>query len=319
MNTIQNSRQPFIYLAPIRGITDVLFRNTFFRHFGGIDAVIAPFINPQKNCLFDDKMLKDLLPETNDILPIPQLLHTDPGDFLSLAERLADLGYSHVNWNLGCPAPMVTRKKRGSGLLPYPERILFLLEKVSSRIQMKLSIKTRFGYEQKEELFHLLPRFNDFPLKEIIIHTRLGKQLYRGKTDPRSFATCLKLSRHPLIYNGDIVTEDDFAGLAHRFPDTSAWMIGRGLLMNPFLAEEIKGLLPGDGEAKRNRLVAFHEELYRGYREQLSGPGHLLGRMKQLWLYLITSFPGKKKAFKKLKKSSTVYAFEESVKQIFDL
>ena len=319
MDTPENNRQPFIYLAPIRGVTDVLFRNTFFRHFGGIDASVAPFINPQKNCLFDDRMLQDLLPEKNDIPPIPQLLHTDPEDFLVLAHRLADLGYSHINWNLGCPAPMVARKKRGSGLLPYPEKIMFLLEKVMDKTEMKLSIKTRLGFERREELFHLLPRLNDFPLKEIIIHTRLGKQLYKGQTDPRSFGVCLELSRHHLVYNGDITSRDDFTGLAHRFPDTSSWMIGRGLLMNPFLAEEIKGLESGDREEKRNRLLAFHQELYSGYRDQLSGPGHLLGRMKQLWLYLITSFPEKKKPFKKLKKSSTVHAFEKSVRQIFDL
>ncbi len=319
MDTSQNSRQPFIYLAPIRGVTDALFRNTFFRHFNGIDAAVAPFINPQKNCLFNDKMLQDILPETNSIPPIPQLLHTDPDDFLVLAGRLADLGYCHINWNLGCPAPMVARKKRGSGLLPYPEEILFLLEKVTRGTQMKLSIKTRLGYEQKEELFHLLPRLNDFPLKEIIIHTRLGKQQYTGQADPKSFATCLDLSHHLLVYNGDITTRNGFTELAHRFPGTSTWMIGRGLLMNPFLAEEIKGLQTGNQEKRRTRLIAFHEELYSGYRERLSGPGHLLGRMKQLWLYLIASFPEKKKPFKKLKKSTTVYAFEESIRQIFDM
>jgi tRNA-dihydrouridine synthase len=96
-------------------------------------------------------------------------------------------------------------------------------------------------------------------------------------------------------------------------------MIGRGLLMNPFLAEEIKGLQTGDREDRRKRLLIFHQELYEGYKKKLSGPGHLLGRMKQLWLYLIASFPEKKKPFKKLKKSNTLFTFEESARQIFDL
>ena len=119
-----NQAQPFLYLAPIRGLTDALFRDTFSRHFGGFDAAVAPFISPQKKSLYEDKMIRDVLPANNTTLPVvPQLLHTDPEDFLVLARRLADLGYTHINWNLGCPAPMVARKKRGSGLLPYPEEI----------------------------------------------------------------------------------------------------------------------------------------------------------------------------------------------------
>lgn len=297
---------PFLYFAPIRGLTDALFRDTLHTHFRGFDIAIAPFINPQKKSLYEDKMIDDVLPGNNPRWPvIPQLLHNNAEDFLLLARRLADLGYTHVNWNLGCPAPMVARKKRGSGLLPYPEEILDILAKIMEKIPIELSIKTRLGFYSTAETLALLPELDAFPLKEIIIHARLGKQLYKGSTDPDSFEACLQTSAHEIVYNGDINNVESFKELNARFPRVNRWMLGRGALADPFLAETIKGYPSQNTETKRERLHAFHNELFARYETRLSGPGHLLGRLKNLWGYLIASYPGKEKTLKKILKSRT--------------
>lgn len=310
--------QPFLYLAPIRGLTDALFRDTLYAHFQGFDAAVAPFINPQRKALYEDAMVRDVLPRFNTGWPIvPQLLHTDPESFIVLANRLAGLGYSHINWNLGCPAPMVARKKRGSGLLPYPESIIEILDQVLPQLDLEVSIKTRLGYHDRSELTTLLPQLDRFALKEIIIHTRLGKQLYRGNTDPDGFALCQKLSRHQLVYNGDITDLAVFTDLAGRFPSVNRWMIGRGALGNPFLAEEIKGLPSGSREQRKDRLFAFHRDLFSRYQDRLSGPSHILGRVKQLWSYLIISFPGQEKLQKKILKSTSIEAYLQIVDQLF--
>jgi tRNA-dihydrouridine synthase B len=309
---------PFLYLAPIRGLTDALFRDTLHTHFQGFDAAVTPFINPQRKSLYDDAMIRDVLPQYNEGFPIiPQLLHTDPEAFIVLANRLAGLGYNHINWNLGCPAPMVARKKRGSGLLPYPETIIEILKQVLPRLDLEVSIKTRLGYHDRSELEILLPQLDRFPLKEIIIHSRLGKQLYKGNTDPDGFAICQKQSRHPLVYNGDITDLATFKALAARFPTVHRWMIGRGALSNPFLAEEIKGFPTDSPEQRKNRLYAFHLDLFNRYQQRLSGSSHILGRVKQLWTYLIFSFPGQKQFEKKILKSGSIEAYSQVVDQLF--
>jgi tRNA-dihydrouridine synthase B len=314
-----NLPQPFLYLAPIRGLTDALFRETLASHFGGFDAAVAPFITAQKKSLYEDKQIIDVLPENNTKLPvIPQLLHTDPEDFLVLARRLTDLGYTHINWNLGCPAPMVARKKRGSGLLPFPEEITGLLASVLPELDIELSIKTRLGFNDHSETRALLPELDRFKLKEIIIHARLGKQLYKGTTDPAGFDICRQLSRHISVYNGDINDIETFRTLAERFPSVGRWMIGRGALSNPFLAEEIKGYPQQSAEKRKMRLYEFHDELYNRYTERLSGPSHLLGRVKHLWLYLISSFPGNKKMLKKILKSNSLEVYRDTIEQLFE-
>jgi len=306
---------PFIYMAPLRGITDSLFRRMYCRHFGGIDAAVAPFINPQRKPIHSDKLLADVTPRNTDFPLIPQLLNTDGDDFLVLAQRLHDLGYNEINWNLGCPVPMVAKKMRGSGLLPFPEKIISFLEYVVPRLKTRLSLKIRLGYHDHHESLTLLPLLDRYPLSEIIIHTRLGKQLYRGQTSPDSFVLCQKVSRHRLVYNGDISTLSDYQELNKNL-NVKHWMIGRGLVANPLLPSEIKnGCMPD--QLRYEKLRFFHDDLFLAMKEQLDGPGHLLGRMKQFWIYFINSFPEKKRTLKKITKATTEKKYLKVVDALF--
>ncbi len=318
MVTDKNIDTLFLYMAPIRGITDAAFRNIFHKHFGGCDAAIAPFINPQRYSNLKAKHIADILPEKNTTLPvIPQLLHTDPNDFLSLAKRLEDLGYDHLNWNLGCPAPMVTNKQRGSGLLPYPDKILKFLETVLPNMQARLSIKTRLGFADRQELLSLLPHLNEMPLKEIIIHPRLGKQLYKGKCDLDGFTICCEMSTHTLVYNGDITDAATLTRLRKQFPDIQRWMLGRGLLADPSLAMKVKENCETTENLKK-KLFYFHEDLYSHYRNVLFGPSHILGKMKQIWAYLIDSFPEKQFLLKSIKKTRKEDQYEAVIAKLFE-
>ncbi len=315
---MQDNVQPLVYMAPLKGITDALFRRVFTGHFTGIDLAIAPFVNPQNKAPYSDKLVADLLPENNTSLPlVPQILNTDVDGFISLGERLFDLGYLEINWNLGCPVKMVAAKRRGSGLLPYPEMIADLLEQVIPRLKPALSIKMRLGYRDPGEALTLLPLLDDYPLKEITIHARLGLQLYRGSVDLDHFDQCRSLSGHAIVYNGDLFSRDDFTALSDRFASIERWMIGRGLLMNPFLPAEIKGIQFSTAE-KMEKLLQFHDNLYASLKDRLSGPGHLLGRMKQVWIYFIHAFPGKEKLLKKITRSSTEKTFLQAVAKVME-
>lgn len=299
-------------LAPIRGLTDAPFRNLFCKHFQGFDFSITPFINPMKDP--SPKAFKDVFPEANTGFPIiPQILSNDAESFLATAQILADMGYTEANWNLGCPAPMVTKKKRGSGLLADGDRIVRILDDITPKLPLQISIKTRLGFSAVDETLNLLPRLNDFPLSEIIIHTRLGKQLYRGITDPDSFELFLNHTTHRLSYNGDITDIDIFNDLHARFPNVQHWMIGRGAIADPFLPEKIKGIHSDDASTRLHRLTLFHDELVEMIRSQLSGSSHILGRLKMLWTYLGNSFPENKKELKKIRKAATEEQYLEAV------
>ena len=89
--------------------------------------------------------------------------------------------------------------------------------------------------------------------------------MYKGNVDLEAFDSCLNQIEHPVVYNGDINSVDDFNRLAEKFPTVSGWMIGRGALANPFLPGDIKKITPG--RERRKILASFHEELFQCYQE----------------------------------------------------
>ncbi|MEE4607783.1 MAG: tRNA-dihydrouridine synthase family protein [Desulfobacteraceae bacterium] len=304
-----------IILAPLRGFTDAVYRTVYARHFPGVDLAVAPFVVAAGGRA-SLKSLADLRPEANLSMPvIPQVLGNDAARFIDLTERLADLGYRSVNWNLGCPFPMVARKRRGSGLLPYPARIATFLAELSPRLPLDLSIKTRLGYENPEELFALLPIFHRHGLEALVVHPRTGIQLYDGTVDLERFAVCLAASRQPVVYNGDIVTQADFQRLSNRFPSMTQWMLGRGVLVDPLLPARIKGLpLPTDPAGALHR---FYEDITEAYAQRLSGPGHLLDRMKGFWRYASQGFEEGERVWRQIRRTKDMTRYRRLAAAVF--
>jgi tRNA-dihydrouridine synthase len=302
------------------GVTDAVYRDTFARHFKGVDYAVSPFISSVSGRKLKPNYLKDLFPERNTHLPvIPQILSKNADDFLFLAEKIGELGYTEINWNLGCPAPMVAKKKRGSGLLPFPDQIDAILEKIFTCWPHKLSIKTRLGRHSSEEILTLIEIFNRYPLSEVIIHPRLGVQLYKGTVDLAAFRNCLSNNSHQIVYNGDITSVGFLSDLQKEFANIHTWMIGRGLLANPFLAELCKGengqLNPG---SCREILLQFHNELFGRYESLLSGPSHLLCRMKAFWTYWGHFFIDSHTITKKIQKCTKIDQYKDCIVSFFE-
>ena len=76
---------------------------------------------------------------------IPQILGKEPELFIQMAHFLQDLGYDELNWNLGCPVKSIANNKRGSGMLPHPDLLRSILDKIIPAIGSQLSVKIRLG------------------------------------------------------------------------------------------------------------------------------------------------------------------------------
>jgi len=313
-----NRKNIILYLAPLRGLTEYVYRNAFSRHFDGFDAAVAPFIPTMTAARFKKTHLKDVLPENNQAMPIiPQIIGNNPEDFIPLAKRLFDLGYATVNWNLGCPFPMVAKKQRGSGLLPYPQKIEAFLEATIPAIPNRLSIKARLGRKKTDEILALLQIFNQYPLDEVIVHPRTGQQMYDGTPDLDMFGKCLEVSAHNTVYNGDINDLDTFKEFSQRFKTVNRWMIGRGALADPFLPAAIKTGQNGSAD-KVEGFRAFYDDLFEQYRQAFHGPGHLLDRMKGFWTYFSRSFKDSHKIKKKIHRTQNLNRYLEIVERFFE-
>ena len=109
---------------------------------------------------------------------------------------------------------------------------------------MEVSIKTRIGVQDPLEFESLLPVFRKFPLKELIVHPRVQKEMYKGTPHKEIFEAAMAAKEFPVCYNGDIFGKADYEQLMQQFPTLDRIMIGRGLLQNPGLAREIQGGAP---------------------------------------------------------------------------
>lgn len=301
-------------LGPFQGITDAPFRNVFKKHFGGIDKFYTPFFTGIQKDHAKNMQVEEIDPRFNDVETLtPQILSTDAEEILRFATQCKALGYKETNLNMGCPFPRVANKKRGSGLLPYPEKIDAMLGRVFEQIEVGFSVKCRLGYVHPEEIYPVIEVFNEYPLSELIIHPRIGKQLYKGEADVQRFAELIPLIKAPLVYNGDIVSVESFERIREQVKPVNAFMLGRGILANPFLAEEIKGQTTRDV----NRLHAYVIDLYEDRLRHAGGSPKVLGRMKELWSYLMYSFDEPQDIWRKIKKINALKEYEEAVETVF--
>ena len=284
-----------LILAPMQGLTELMFRKAYHQCFpGAFDYAVSPFLSLTHGNLADAwKKIDDVLPQDNqDSLPvIPQILGKEPLEFVGLANRLYEIGYNEVNWNIGCPMRRVTAKHRGSGILPYPNEIRSILEQVVPHLKPRLSVKMRLGLNSPQEIFAIVPILNDFPIANITIHPRTGRQQYGGQVDLDTLEQVLPLLHPTVIYNGDICTLSDYRLLKRRFPQISDFMIGRGILYDPILPLRIRA---NNGEAHSTDLgetVHFIQTLLDAIGSGAVRDESKMRKTKEYWCLIRRSLP----------------------------
>ncbi|WP_452600828.1 tRNA dihydrouridine synthase [Pontimicrobium sp. MEBiC06410] len=303
--------------SPLQGFTDFRFRNAFHNYFGGIDTFYSPYIRLNGKLVVKNAYERDILPENNITLEvIPQIITNDVEEFLFVAKYVQQFGYKELNWNLGCPYPMVTKRGMGSGLIADPEKIDHILKRAHTETDIIVSMKMRMGYENSNEILDAFPVLDKYPLKNVAIHARIGKQLYKGGVDLEAFQRCIDSTKHKLYYNGDITSVTQFKTIQERFPSIDHFMIGRGLIADPFLPSMIK---KNTLEYPKNRVEIFsnfHDEIYAQYDAALSGPTPIKMKMLGFWEYFSKSFSNPQKTYKKIKKATNPHKYKQAVSEI---
>lgn len=303
-----------VYFAPMEGITDHIFRRIHHRYFGGADKYYTPFFSPTNDGRFPPRNMRDFDVEVNRNIPVvPQLLTKHGADFLWAARVLADLGYSEINLNLGCPSGTVTAKGKGSGLLSDLKGLDRLLEEIFAAPPTAISVKTRLGRSDPEEFPQLLEIFNRCPISELTVHCRVGADFYRKPARPEAFGLALNGSRALVCYNGDLTTLERVRAFQETYPAVPAIMLGRGAVADPALIRRLKGGAAVD----RETLQKYTEELFEAYSSAFGSPKSALGRMKEIWFYQICLFEGMEKYEKRLKKTASPEEYRDLTARIF--
>lgn len=306
---------PVIYeCAPMEGVTDYIFRQAQSRLFCPADRYYTPFISPTATHLFTPRQKREFAPEHNEGTNlIPQLIGHSAEDFLWAANELKAMGYGEVNFNLGCPSGTVTAKKKGSGLLSELQLLEAFFDEIFEKSPVEISVKTRIGIGSPDEFAEILELYNRYPIKELIVHSRLQKQQYAGAPHMEAWRMAAKNSRAPLCYNGDIFDSACAERFISEFPETEGIMLGRGLASNPNLIGELKGSAP----VTKAQLEQFHAAVLEGCIQRTSQDKPLLLHMKEFWYYLSRSFEDVEKPLKAIRKSQHLSDYNSAVSAFF--
>ena len=154
--------------SPLQGFTDFKFRNAFNHFFGGIDTFYSPYIRLNGKMVIKNSYKRDIDLENNtELQVIPQIITNDADEFLFVSKYVRELGYKELNWNLGCPYPMVTKRGMGSGLISDAEKIDSILHKVHNESDIIVSMKMRMGYDNAQEILGVFPLLDKYPIKNV--------------------------------------------------------------------------------------------------------------------------------------------------------
>ena len=297
--------EKIVQLAPLLGLIDAPFMNAI-AEVGGFDEIFAPYMLADVRSIPKPQVLaRRFSGISKSVNLVPQLLSNNADAFVAMANILNDLGYTKVNWNMGCPIKFVVSRNRGAALLRDLENLERLLNSTIGRLKPELSVKIRIGFCSPDEFPAIIEVFNKFKLNELIVHARTAEQQYGGEPYRQAFIESAGNSLNPIAYNGDINCATD-ANIS--LPNLKGYMIGRGAITNPYIGLQIKGL-PADNVPTFRQ---FATEITHWYCARNS-----LNRLKELWKYFAKALDNPDEIFAKLQKINDSEEFCETVESLF--
>ena len=290
----------YIAFAPLQGYTDSVYRRAHRIHAGGVTEYYTPFIRLEGGTPRRKDMRDIAADECKGVPTVPQVIAKDRDEFARLCDAVEEKGWKRLDLNMGCPFPMQTKSGRGSGLTQHPVRLEGIVREMGHRGEMTFSVKMRLGQENADEGLEAVRIINDIPLTHVVLHPRLGRQMYKGMVDMGAFERLCNACQHPIVYNGDITDTEEIERWRLRGGNIKGVMIGRGLLAQPWML--------GGGEPTEV-LRQMHDEVYHHATLNLCGESQILSRLHAFWEYIAIGH----KEHKAVMKATTLRRYDEAV------
>ncbi len=229
---------PLLALAPMQDITDLAFWRLLHR-YGGPDVYFTEYFRVHATSVPERWIVEAITGNDTGRPVVAQLIGNDIPALVRTARFLQQLPVAGIDLNLGCPAPVVYRKCAGGGLLRDLERVDAILKALREAVSLKLSVKTRLGFDSADGFDALLDLLAAHPLDWVTIHGRTVSEMYRSPVRYDLIARAVERLPYPVIANGNLYSARQ-ALEVHRRTGVCGLMIGRGAIRNPWLFAQIR-------------------------------------------------------------------------------
>lgn len=297
-------KRPFLILAPMEGVTDVVFRQVIARA-GRPDLFFTEFTNVSSYASEKGRSnaLERLEIASSDSPIIAQIWGKEPEHFAKTAEALERLGFSGIDINFGCPDKNVNKAGGGAAMIKTPELAKECFRMAKENTNLSVSIKTRLGWAKAEEYEDWLSMLlNEHPAA-LTVHLRTKKEMSKVSAHYELIPGIIKMRDEispetKLVINGDIKDKKQARELHQKYPEVDGFMIGRGVFLNPFCftdhtpnREDLMGLL------------YLHLDLYEEYSKK-----HKVSYepLKHFYKIYINNFPGASELRAKLMETHSI-------------
>ncbi len=244
MNVWQRLPKPFFVLAPMEAVTDVVFRHVVATA-ARPDLFFTEFVNASSYCSPKGiASTRGRLTFTADEQPmIAQIWGKKPDEFAKMSLGIAELGYSGIDINMGCPDKSVVHGGSGSGLIRTPDLAAELIRAAKTG-GLPVSVKTRLGDMRVTEWRDWIGFILQQDIVNLTIHLRTRKEMSKVPAHFELIPEIVKLRdeiapQTLITINGDIRDRQHGLELATEY-GVDGIMIGRGIFTNPFAFEVTK-------------------------------------------------------------------------------
>jgi tRNA-dihydrouridine synthase C len=287
----------------MEGLLDFVLRDILTR-VGGVDRCVSEFIRVT-NTVLPDRVFYRVVPEllnkglTFSGVPVrPQLLGSDPVCMADNAAALALLNPPGIDLNFGCPAKVVNRHGGGAALLDEPELVAKIVAAVRRAVpsNVPVSAKMRLGFNDDSRAEECAIAIASSGANELVVHARTKADGYRPPAYWSRIADIRAVVGIRVIANGEIWNVED-AKRCQELSGCDTLMIGRGMVQNPGLANDIKGLSDASSWHSIQPLLNDFWELVCNRLDRKSRTG----RFKQWLNFLRRQYPEAEVAYMALR------------------
>ena len=287
----------------MEGLLDFVLRDILTR-VGGVDRCVSEFIRVT-NTELPDRVFYRVVPEllnnglTFSGVPVrPQLLGSDPNCLADNAAALARLNPPGIDLNFGCPAKVVNRHGGGAALLDEPELVAKIVAAVRCAVpsNIPVSAKMRLGFNDDSRAEECAIAIASSGANELVVHARTKADGYRPPAYWARIADIRAVVNIKVIANGEIWNVED-AKRCQELSGCDTLMIGRGMVQNPGLANDIKGLAEASSWQSIQPLLHDFWELVCNRLDRKSRTG----RFKQWLNFLRRQYPEAESAYMALR------------------
>lgn len=247
-----------IILAPMAGVTDLPFRIILEKFNPGL--VCTEMIS-SKGLYYNDEKTKKLLNIEGEKRPISVQIFGSDSETMGYASRFVSEIADIVDINMGCPAPKVVKNGDGSKLLLDLKKAEEVIKSVVNNSKKPVTLKFRKGWDNDNIVaLDLAEIAEKNGISAITIHGRTRDEFYSGQVDLEIIKKVKEKVKIPVIGNGDIIDEES-AKKMFEYTGVDGIMIGRGVMGNPWLIEQIKYYLKTGNKLPKPTIEEKYEIL----------------------------------------------------------